>query len=346
MNTGLISIGTGGTGGHSTLLRKISPSLSEFGKVYLLSEFDCASKNENSQFEYIPITKREHQESLSGKLIHDSYKEIIGAIKSNNINNIIFSTFFDDRILEYAKKKGIRSTLITYPLRDSFSEYFFLKKFDQKFDKIIVLNDIAGTETYAKSKNATIAAYIPETNSFTDKENTIMIQCGGGGRPSSNFFHQKIDKVLELCEKELSDYHFLVSTGIYGTNIYKKRENCTITDWIENWSGKVGKAKAAISEAGYFSMHELIYTKTPSILIPGNRRTDNQELRSVKYEEKGMGLTIMPQQSIAELFEAIERILSPDLQNKSRQSSDEYIRSNLSFPLLEQVIKENMVSLK
>src|SRR3989338_9413886 len=88
-----------------------------------------------------------------------------------------------------------------------------------------------------------------------------------------------------------------------------------------NMQSYIDESKFVISEAGYFTTHELISRSKPGILIPGERRIDNQELRAIKYEENGLGFCVMPE-------EGLDSLVARSLELFTNTKQYEQIQSN------------------
>jgi len=90
-------------------------------------------------------------------------------------------------------------------------------------------------------------------------------------------------------------------------------ENIKVIKWTEKISKLLDKSDLIISEAGYFTMLDLLLTKTPAIMIPGKRGIDNQELRAVNFELLGIGKIHFPFQEKYKL----KRMVSKFVEDKS-----------------------------
>jgi len=339
MKLGLISIGVGGTGGHNTLLSNIGNCLDDKHEIFIISEYDYSSNSNNSRIKNIKVSKQQHKQSLAGSLDHDSYSEIIDAINTYELDNILFSTFFDKRILDYANENNVKKTLVTYPLRDTFSEYFFQKKFQNLFDNFVVLDDLAGLIPYENNEKVSIAKYNSTVDSLNQKNKEIIIGCGGGGRPSASRYFELITELAPYLKEMSAEYKISISTGAYNSDFSKIEEAlgniAIVKPWFKNWTKMVKTAALVVSEAGYFSVQELISARTPGLLIPGERRMDNQELRAITYESKGLGKCVLPQEDSTSLKLAIEELIDSVNSQKVNIACETYSSSIKSKDLGE-----------
>lgn len=302
MKIALISIGSSGTGGHDTLIASLQRVLATKHDVIRISDHSGTNQDQYQGSAYT-ISSGPHQESVSGKIEHVSYEHVLTIIDENGIDHLVFSTFFDERILRAAAMRGIRTTLVSYPLRDSYRELFYLRGFDQLFTDIIILEDM-GLEQPYRAHGAKIGSYQPTFTSPASREDLIVVSCGGAGLQRSERFTRLIERALASLAAELEPYTLMIShsssrpPALEGANV-------TIKPWYDSFPNLLARSKLAIGEAGFFSTQELLQTGTQGILIPGRRRMDNQELRAVMFERHTRGACVLTQEGPKRLEEAI-----------------------------------------
>ncbi|MFB6226592.1 MAG: glycosyltransferase [Candidatus Paceibacteria bacterium] len=213
-------------------------------------------------------------------------EKLFSKLKNHKIDVLVFSTFFDPKILEYCKKEKIKTFMIGYPLRDSHREAIKERRMYKKFTEIITLKDIIKTKK--SSKKEIIVSPLKE-NSKNQKKiskiKNILVTCGGGGRPSSKKFLEKTEKAAKEINKEFPEINFTFIRGNAKKNL--NSSNIKTINWSDNFLNKLQKHELIISEAGYHTIIDLISAQKPGIILPGERRIDNQELRSVEFEKKG-----------------------------------------------------------
>lgn len=144
-NIAIISFGTGGTMGHMSLTTNLSKILVKGkNKVFLFSEQDyCGFSNVDSKLiKFVSIPKQKHLKSVGGCLSYKHKNKLIELLLQNNIEIVIFSTFFDPEILEFCKRNKMKRIMISYPLRDSHREAIQLRKYYDHFDRVFSLKDI------------------------------------------------------------------------------------------------------------------------------------------------------------------------------------------------------------
>ena len=117
--------------------------------------------------------------------------------------------------------------------------------------------------------------------------------------------------------------------------------NCLILKSTDNLQKFIDNSRVVISEAGYFTTHELISRSKPSILIPGERRIDNQELRAIEYDKQGFGYCFMPEEDIGLLVDKTLNLLTNyDSYRAFQNRSKEYYFSFDRDKDIEKIIGE------
>ena len=274
MKIAYVSFGTGGTLGHRTLLNKLKKKI---GKENLIILSEYYKKN-------IPTQK--HSPSVGGNLKYIASNKILDICVKKKVTHIIFSTFFDERLVKDLIRRKIKTILFTYPLRDSFALYHQVHGNYNLFDKVYILNDIF-PDKYES---------FPHINLYDSKKkrvgkNIVLITCGGGGRPSANRFCEIVDKkFLPLLKNE----EIKIILGPYNNykfeNLTKNVECITSCAKLD---GFYKNAKFVIGEAGYHTVQELLQYQIPAFLIPGERRIDNQEIRAIYFQKNNFAETIL-----------------------------------------------------
>jgi UDP-N-acetylglucosamine:LPS N-acetylglucosamine transferase len=344
----LISFGTGGTMGHMSLITKLASKLSEHGfKCKILSEYEYQnfSNINNSGVDYIKIPAQEHMKTVAGCLGYKHKDKVIDIIKKEKFQVLVFSTFFDTGILKYAKENNIKTILISYPLRDSHRKAFEIRGYFKLFDKIFTLKDITNTERLFYNEEIVSPFFIckNQKKDFKVKKiKNILITCGGGGRPSAELFFGDIQKFIPLIVKKNPAINFTIIRGNYDGK-FIELPNSNIIGWSNNFLELLTNYDLVISEAGYFTTLELLLVKKPAILIPGERRIDNQELRALNFQDKGCGICIFPIENINFFVNELNKILeNPSIltefsENLEKEYNDVYSYHKLDEKIIEEI---------
>lgn len=310
MNIAILSLGSGGTMGHMSLITKLSSSLIKKNKIYLFSDHNYSdfSNIKNPKFKIIKIPSQKHQQTVGGKLTYKHKKNLFLELEKNKIDILVFSTFFDLKILNYCKNNKIKTILVSYPLRDSHRQAIKSRKYYDSFDKVFTLKDIININKVSKKEEFVSPIKTKYIKSKKSKEvKNILVTCGGGGRPSSRLFFALLKKVIKDINKKHPKIKFTLIIG--NSKINLKLPNSRVIKWSKKFSNLLLKSDIVISEAGYYTMLDLISLHKPAILIPGERRIDNQELRAINFQMKKLGWFTFPTENPSKLVSLLVNLI-------------------------------------
>jgi len=324
----IVSLNSGGTMGHGRIITSLANGLIKSKKnVTLVSETDYSHFfNLNKGIKNIILHETNHVNYTIGGM-HD-YKQknkILEICEREKTDGIFFSTFFDLELVKEVKKKGIKVILLSYPIRDTFRKALIVNKAYEVFDKIISLYDPSVNEKKLKNEIIVnplniVVRSIPQNGSKID----IVLTCGGGGRPSSRIFINKTYYALKPILKEKN----LKVTLIKGNSKTKEHiKGIKSIEWSKKFEGIIAFSKVVISEAGYFTMLDLINYNKFAIFIPGKRIIDNQELRAVMLEKYGVGKVFFP----FEKKQKLTKLVKESLNNSNKDHTITFNRVKRKF---------------
>jgi UDP-N-acetylglucosamine:LPS N-acetylglucosamine transferase len=344
-NIGIVSLQSGGTRGHMTLTTNLARSLFGKRKIFVLSEdkYSAHSNVPNNLINFLKIKKQIHQNSVGGCITYKHNKNLLEMITKHNISTLIFSTFYDLDLLAEARAKGIKCILISYPLRDSHRKAILTRKYYSYFDKIFVLKDLAEPSFIFPNEETVspLKQKLASSNKIKKVRN-VLITCGGGGRPSSEIFFTLIEKMISIISIEYPNIEFTIIKGLS-----KKTINLPQTktiEWSTNFLKILKESDIVISEAGYFTLIDLISTNKLAILIPGARRIDNQELRACCFENLGLGYFLFPEEGTKKLVLLLRKMIenpkntSKLYKNFGRVRKIIFSNKSLDKAILEEII--------
>lgn len=342
---GIISIGSGGTMGHMSLTTKLSYELLNNNiEVFLFTEHDYSdySNFKKIKLRMVKIPSQPHMKSLGGKISYKYKAELIDLLRIYHINILIFSTFYDLDIVKYARANNLKSILVSYPLRDSHREIIKTRNYFDYFDLILTLKDIYHIEKISNNEKIVRPFDIPiGEHKKLNNISKVLVTCGGGGRPSSNIFFNLVQELII----ELSKYFKLRFTLIKGNSEFnfKVLPNTELIKWSDSFLDLVQSHDLIIAEAGYYTLFELISLSKPAIIIPGERRIDNQEYRAIKYESESLGIAFFPEEGIAELIEKVTSIIkNPKGKNNPQFNFSKVIKDINSYPSIMDILKNEI----
>jgi len=296
----IVAIGTAGTLGHITSAIRLSQQLKKTTtKAFTLSlivDQKAANLIEEDEIDniYAIDIPGEHRGSIAGDLrtnIADILRSIHTSIKPNLY---IFDTFYSSKYVRELESTGIPCVFYSYQFRDSIKELFYLNKVHKLFSRVLWLKEpyelYHGTKTEKVGKNEYIVPPIPLENNICSNgrqvENIkILVLCGGGGRPGAEQFLFEVIRALDdidYCNQAVVISGPFNPISIQNTNsrpkIYKYQNPINILAAIQ-------QANIVISEAGYHTCQELCTFGNKSLLVPGKRKIDNQEIRAIKLSK-------------------------------------------------------------
>ncbi len=282
--------------GHMTLTTQLASAIKS--KTYILSDHDYEkfSNAKTVNTTYIRLSQQKHSFSIAGCIKYQYRDEIIHYAKEKKIGMLVFSTMFDACLMRDLRREKIRTVLISYPLRDTHRKAFLLRKYHLLFNHILTLQGIENVKRlFPNEQIVSPPIKFEDTKSKTSKIKKILITAGGGGRPSSNLFFGLMKNLVPALVKKMPWLRFTIIKGNYEKNF--SLPNTRIIGWSRSFQKLLKEYDLIISEAGYFTVLNILSTSKPSILIPGARRIDNQELRAFLYDEAGCGIAILPEES-------------------------------------------------
>jgi UDP-N-acetylglucosamine:LPS N-acetylglucosamine transferase len=335
---GVISLNSGGTAGHLSWIASLANKMSSINKsadLFVISDHDY-QKIDSSYFKnvsFLKIPAMKHTKTIAGCLNYTNKTELIKLIDETRFDFLFFSTFFDIDVVQYARNKGIKVWLISYPLRDSHREAFLVRNYDAIFDKILTFKDIINpttifdNEIFVRPPNIEKKAAIHVSNS--SKIRRILITCGGGGRPSSIKFLRLMKTILPRISKKHPEIKFLLIIGFCKKSF--QINGIEIIPWSADFNNLLKTYDFVISEAGYFTISELLAFGKSALIIPGERRIDNQELRAVLFEKNKCGYFVFPEESSSFISKKLDIILSQGI-NRDISAHSALFKDINSYP--------------
>jgi UDP-N-acetylglucosamine:LPS N-acetylglucosamine transferase len=302
MRIALATLNTAGTMGHYIPMKKLRDKLKNRYDVLMCSYGSDAD---------IVLPHQEDTFSTGGGFRYSGLEQLVSSCVVNSINAIIFSTFFDPNAIKQLSMNGIKTALLTYPVRDShFMSMKYLGMLD-KFDRIFQYEDF----TQSPLEQMEIVSPIIESD-HSKTGGDILVTCGGGGRPSSRKFFRIVD---DLVKDLLKRYPALEFTIVDRTNRSRfEHPNVKKYSWMANFVSVIANHKLVISEAGYHTVAELSTLGISGFLLPGSRRIDNQELRATYFAKAGFGNYAFPEEPYDTILERLEHLYQKKLHPESR----------------------------
>lgn len=315
----VISLNSGGTMGHGKIISSLANFLVNKGKqVTILSDMPFTRNfilNERVVKKNIGMVP--HENYTIGGMCHCSQKEDIyeHAIK-NKIECVVFSTFFDLNLVKKFKESNIKTILLSYPIRDTYRLALRQNGAYATFDKIVTLYGPCLTDKKMSNEILVNPLKIAENKTNKIEGCDVLVTCGGGGRPSSKIFLKKAVRALEKVIIALPDNKLKIKIIKGNSKVNTDNKQIETMVWTKDFASLLLSSKVIISEAGFYTMLDLINYKKRAILVPGERIIDNQELRALKLEELGMGKIFFPFEKYSKLSDFIINELEVSKKNE------------------------------
>src|SRR3989344_1520376 len=238
-------------------------------------------------------------------------------IKSKNkvtiVSEVDYSHFFS--LSKNVRKIFVPSTKhVNYTIGGMYN-YKHKSRIINILDKVISLYDLSTNRRRLKNEILTNPLKIIKSNQKRNPKFDILITCGGGGRPSSTIFMNKVLNALDpILEREN-----LRIISICGKSNNKKRvKGIRFIKWSKRFEDIIASSKLIISEAGYFTILDLINNRKSAIFIPGIRIIDNQELRALTLERFRIGKVYFSFEKEQKLTKLIREFLDKDVNNTAK----------------------------
>lgn len=272
-------------------------------KVKFILDSEFTDMINQKEIEIIPINPGRDYGSIGGNLNRFN-QDIKKIIELENPQILVFDTFFSENILSDKKLKKIRKILILRKYRNEQMNIFFEKKYYEKFDKIITVEDkkkfIKFEKKYPKIfDNIFFSGPIIKKidniklNFDIDENFIITLVCGGGGFDDVKTFLIENIKAFKIVKEKRLNIKLNIITGPFYKEfeeikkLIEDEKKISVKKYTDNIIQEMINSDLIISQAGYNIINEIILTKTPAIIIPGKRNNDDQEKRAKELYNKG-----------------------------------------------------------
>ena len=332
----LVSLNSGGTMGHGKIITSLANFLSKKNKsITILSEmpfsknFDLDTKVNIKTIRKVPHINY----TIGGMCKFVQSNKIYNFAKKEDIGCVIFSTFFDLDLVKNLKNIGIKTILLSYPIRDTYRLALKQNGAYETFDKIVTLYGPEFNDEVMSNEILTNPLKVTYKLPINKKNVDILITCGGGGRPSSKILFRKTISALKKIITKRPGLKVVAIKGCSKSNIPNKNIKTMI--WAKDFSSIILSSKLVISEAGYFTMLDLINYNKKAILIPGERIIDNQEIRALRLQELKIGKVFFPFEKSKKLV----NLINEGLKEKYGDDVFKYIQKKFNrYPELGKTI--------
>lgn len=328
--------------GHASIVTGAANRLLHHSKAECVimsdSPLDISCLDFHHKAKSVQLPANKHQFSAGGCIQEAPKREILRAVKKWKCTTVIFSTFFSAETVSALVDQGIKTVLLTFPLRDSHWEMFYLRGYQNLFTQILIFADLYQNSRIMPNQIyiSPFSDIIPQKYEKKTHLNKVLVLVGGGGRPSADILYKLATETMHLFNKNSIDLSWHLSVGAKPKQTSKKSY---WLEWKPNLESWISDYDIIITEAGFNTTTELLSLGVPAILVPGARRIDNQELRAINYELHGCGICVLPEQGSNRLAEAIDQFINDnEMRSTACSKSIDKARLVTSNPSLEEVI--------
>jgi uncharacterized protein (TIGR00661 family) len=300
----------------ASTIRKINSSV----QIKIITSAKHTYFIEKSKFKFIKIPSVGTNQLLNIAKNWKIQKSFIRTVNNFQPDVLVYDTHFPGEILYHKNIKNRINILIMRALKP----YHFINAMLQSqkiFDMILIPHNEMEIKEMLDSTFINIIRRISNIkytgpiirindinipdglNKYNIGENdfVIVVTVGGGGsieshgesprkileniKISSKALHEKIDNLKIIC-----------ISGPYMNRkirkILQKNPFIINVDFEPNFIQLIHSANLVISTPGYNTCNEIIYTKTPSILIPTNKSVEDTLQRAQKFSRMGISVII------------------------------------------------------
>ena len=317
MTLGIVVLNSGGTMGHLSMIEGLLDppgTLVGLESVVITDAPSVVSALRGRPLvRCVLLPAFAHQHSIAGCLRNADVEAVVSALRDHDCDSVVFSTFFHRGILELLAEAGLPSDLLTFPLRDSQWRAFLHRRFDRLFRHVLVFEDLYQPAIPAANQRA--VSYVPRrTCLWADHARALpraLVLVGGGGRPAAGQTPRGARGGVREYRRRGGGLSLHMSVGVRG-NVTERAGVDQLVGWKDRLGAWAAEYDLVISEAGICAVAELAAMGVPTILVPGARRLDNQELRALEFERAGGGICVLPEEGAAVLADAIACLLERD----------------------------------
>ncbi|MBI5695141.1 MAG: radical SAM protein [Nitrospirae bacterium] len=283
------------------------------------------------------------QHTIKGKTVRSSFNKPIveSIIRQFKPHIMVFDFYFERDLLEAAKSNGSQLVLILRKQPDDKME----KRLDPSgpinlFDMIIIPKDteknispdiipgellskivftnpiVRRITTSTDNNNNDRHDQLLRRYSLNNSKITVTASAGAGGYPGTDKYYNAVIRAFESISENRSDFQGLIFTGpSYKGHLHSTCEQIKIYPYEPHLLNVLSASTVSITQAGYNTINEIIFSGIPAIVVPGKRKSDDQFKRAASLAEKNC-IVMLEEISSAILESAILKLI----QNESMRN--------------------------
>lgn len=323
----VVAINPAGTLGHLTSVIAASEAVSRCAGAHVTVVADAEIASRLRVGNIVSVQRCRPERSDGGALSRSYDSNLRDLIMGLRPDAVIFDTFFSVDVLYALQDVAVPRYVISYRFRDTTLE-IFRQRWQHYFTRVFWLCEPYELHTGAplgigpleKEQQLPPLAW-PAAQSSECDDNRVLITRGGGGQSGTE---AAFERVLD-CLSGSDQFSPVVVSGPFGRKLERSGGCSRVCKQLRRteFLDLLGSSCLVVSEAGYNTCFELACLGRRALLIPGPRRTDNQELRAVRMSTLPGFSYVLPEHrdKITEAFiqerisrgEVIHRIEAPNV---------------------------------
>ena len=285
--------------GHVTRTRRMADALREKCRDIEIAFVTNSKFSEVLQKKYKTYAlKQDTRDVLEKKYSYETYlkynaETIAKIILKESPDAVLFDSELNKKLLSFCQEKGIKTV---YVLRRVSPKLFsMLKDSLAQCDKIIVPHDeeefLGEQVQFLKEQGALFVGPIVEDmhgDEVYERKNVLVTFGAGANIPCNQPLFAAVDSFLSQTRSnaEARQFNVKIVTGPF----YEKGcdfEGFDVIRTIPHLTREMLQAKVVICAAGYNTINEIVYTKTPAVVFPVLTQGEDQLVRAERLEKMG-----------------------------------------------------------
>jgi len=294
-------------------------------KILFLTAPGCDTFLKEFQYEEIPLSEITLTEN--GYFADLDVQVSSHVIADYKPDVIVFDTHFPLAVLKRAGMKKIKTAVV---LRKTKKDYFN-KIAKLKADLFILPHERRDFKGYDIPKKAVFVGPIVREVDGTKikdvvkrygikKEDFVVtFTCGSGGGRESRGFIYATTRVYKQLRKKIGNLRFIILAG----NRFQEKvdiEGITVKQFEPEAINLLRASDLVVAIASYNTCNEIMFVKTPSIIIPAKRVNEEQGERAKNMEKIGISVVLneIDEKKIADSI--LEYYYSHDMKKRMKES--------------------------
>lgn len=234
----------------------------------------------------IAVTRSSDERSDGGALSYSYTPELTPQILGLCPDIVVFDTFFASDAVRALREANVATVLVSYRFRDTAMEIFrtqWLEFFSRCFWLLEPFESAAEIGTIGMGQEISLPPLsrpkaVPPARV---DERYVLLTRGGGGQPGTQ---RAFVRVMECLASESALTPIVVNSPSGTAVEFEQTGKSRVLDHLGRleFLSLLRSAELVVSEAGFNTCLELACVGQRALLVPGPRRTDNQELRAVR----------------------------------------------------------------